>query len=155
MKIALASDHAGYSLKEDIKAHLLHKGISYLDFGTFNEEPVDYPDFAFSAARAIQKGECDRGILICGTGIGVAIAANKLQGIRAALCSDPFSATCARAHNDANILALGARVIPRELALQLVDIFLETLFEGGRHLLRIKKLEKLEKESCLKEKPRV
>lgn len=151
LKIALACDHAGFLLKEQIKAHLEEKGIFCKDFGTFSEEPVDYPDMAQKASRSVQKGECDRGIIICGTGIGVTIAANKLKGIRAALCCDSFSARCARAHNDANILTLGARVIEKEPALEIVDLFLETPFEGGRHLRRIKKIEKLEEEECLKE----
>ncbi len=150
MKVALACDHAGFLLKERIKDYLAEKGIFYEDFGTFDEEPVDYPDLAYKAASAVQKGEYNRGILVCGTGIGVAIAANKLKGIRAALCSDCFSASCARAHNDANILTLGARVMKKELALKIVDVFLETPFEGGRHLKRIKKIEKLENENCLK-----
>jgi len=150
LKVALACDHAGYLLKESIKGHLAKKGVLYGDFGTFGEEPVDYPDLAYKAARAVQKGEYSRGILVCGTGIGVAITANKLKGIRAALCSDCFSAGCARAHNDANILTLGARVMKKELALKIVDVFLETPFEGGRHLKRIKKIEKLENENCLK-----
>lgn len=150
MKIALASDHAGFRLKERIKEHLAEKGIMYEDFGTFDEKPVDYPDLAYKAASAVQKEVCGRGIIVCGTGIGVAIVANKLKGIRAALCSDLFSASCARAHNDANILTLGARVIEDELALQIVDIFLETPFDGGRHLKRIKKIEMLENEVCLK-----
>lgn len=151
MKVALACDHAGFLLKEHIKDFLEGKGILYKDFGTFDEKPVDYPDMACKAARAVQKGEFDRGILVCGTGIGVAIVANKLKGIRAALCSDTFSAGYARAHNDANILTLGARVIEKELALKIVDVFLETPFEGGRHLRRIKKIEKLENENCLGE----
>jgi ribose 5-phosphate isomerase B len=150
LKIALASDHAGFRLKERIKEYLAQKGIMYEDFGTFDEKPVDYPDLAYKAASAVQKEVCGRGIIVCGTGIGVAIAANKLKGIRAALCSDRFSASCARAHNDANILTLGARVIEDELALKIVDIFLETPFDGGRHLKRIKKIEMLENEECLK-----
>ncbi len=150
LKVALACDHAGFLLKEHIKEYLAEKGICCEDFGTFDEEPVDYPDLAYKAASAVQKGAYDRGILVCGTGIGVAITANKLKGIRAALCSDYFSARCARAHNDANILTLGARVMEKERALKIVDVFLETPFEGGRHLKRLKKIEKLEDENCLK-----
>lgn len=148
LKIALASDHAGYLLKEYIKKHLAEKGVFFKDFGTFNEKPVDYPDIAFKAAHAVQEGDCHRGIIVCGTGIGVAIAANKLRGIRAALCADHFSASCARGHNDANVLTLGARTIEKELARDIVDIFLETPFEGGRHLERIKKIARLEAEKC-------
>ncbi|HHT46124.1 MAG TPA: ribose 5-phosphate isomerase B [Firmicutes bacterium] len=144
MKIALASDHAGFLLKEHIKKYLEEKGIKYRDFGTDDETPVDYPDLALKAASAVQKGEFKKGIIICGTGIGVAITANKLKGIRAALCCDTFSARCARAHNDANILTLGARIIDRELALEIVDIFLNTAFEGGRHHRRIEKISNLE-----------
>lgn len=144
MKIALASDHAGYRLKEEIKKYLEQEGIVFQDFGVFDDTPVDYPDLAFLAAKAVQKGECERAILVCGTGIGVAITANKLKGIRAANCGDSFSARCARAHNDANVLALGARVTGAGLALEIVKIFLETPFEGGRHMKRVEKIHKLE-----------
>ena len=150
IKVALACDHAGFLLKEHIKEHLAKKGVLYKDFGTFNEESVDYPDLAYKAARAVQKGEYNQGIIVCGTGIGVAITANKLKGIRAALCSDRYSASCARGHNDANILTLGARIIGKELALEIVDVFQETSFEGGRHLERIKKITELEEKCCLK-----
>ena len=143
-------DHAGFVLKEHIKSHLAKKA-PYEDFGTFNSDPVDYPDFAYKAADAVQKGNCKTGILVCGTGIGVAITANKLKGIRAALCFDRFSASCARRHNDANILTLGARVLEKRLALEIVDVFLETNFEGGRHLERIKKIAELEEKNFLGE----
>jgi ribose 5-phosphate isomerase B len=148
VKIALASDHAGFRLKEQIKEFLNAKDLKCRDFGTYDEEPVDYPDLAYEAADAVQRGDFDRGILICGTGIGVAITANKVRGIRAAPCSDSFSARCARAHNDANILTLGARVIEKEKALEIVDIFLQTSFEGGRHHRRLEKIHKLEN-NCL------
>ncbi len=144
MKVALASDHAGFSLKESLKAFLSKKGITCQDFGTCGETPVDYPDLAYAAARAVQKNDCEKGIIICGTGIGVTITANKLKGIRAALCRDTFSARCARAHNDANILTLGARVTEREIALEIVEIFLKTAFEGGRHRRRIEKISQYE-----------
>ncbi|MGI6307590.1 MAG: ribose 5-phosphate isomerase B [Dethiobacteria bacterium] len=144
MKIVLAADHAGFSLKEFIKGYLAEKGIVYEDFGTFDEESVDYPDLAFKAARAVQQGNFARGILVCGTGIGVAIVANKLPGIRAALCNDLFSARYARAHNDANILTLGSRVLQKELAREIVGVFLETPFEGGRHQVRVEKIKELE-----------
>ncbi len=145
MRISLASDHAGFTLKEKIKEHLQENKYFYHDFGTFDEEPVDYPDLAYLAASAVQKGEYERGILVCGTGIGVCIAANKLQGIRAAHCGESYSARCSREHNDANILTLGARVIGVGIALEIVRVFLETPFAGGRHLLRLEKISRLEK----------
>lgn len=147
MRISLASDHAGFALKEKIKAYLEENKYFYHDFGTFSQEPVDYPDLAYLATSAVQKGEYDRGILVCGTGIGVCIAANKLRGIRAAHCGESYSARCAREHNDANILTLGSRVLGAGLALEIVRVFLETPFEGGRHLLRLEKIQKLEESS--------
>jgi ribose 5-phosphate isomerase B len=150
LKIALASDHAGFVLKEQIKEYLKKINIAYEDFGTYDEKPVDYPDLAYTAARAVQRGDLDKGILICGTGIGVAITANKLKGIRAAPCGDLFSTRYARAHNDANILTLGARVIDKKLALEIVNVFLETPFEGGRHSRRIKKIQSVE-EKCFQQ----
>ena len=147
MKVALASDHAGFLLKEYIKSFLSENEITYQDFGTRDETPVDYPDLAYMAARAVQIGDCEKGIIICGTGIGVAITANKLKGIRAAPCCDTFSARCARAHNDANILTLVARVIDKEIDLEMVDIFLKTAFEGGRHHRRIEKISQYEDNS--------
>ena len=147
MKVVLASDHAGFLLKEYIKSFLTEKEILYQDFGTCDETPVDYPDLAYMAARSVHKGDYEKGMIFCGTGNGVAITANKLKGIRAALCCDNFSARCARAHNDANILTLGARIIDREIALEIVDIFLKTTFEGGRHHRRIEKISKYEDKS--------
>ena len=144
--IALACDHGGYVLMQAVKKHLDALGISYRDFGTWSEESCDYPDYAAPAARAVASGECDRGILICGTGIGIAIAANKIPGIRAATCSDCFSAEATRRHNDANMLAMGARVLGEGLALKIVDIFLTTPFEGGRHQRRIDKIAALERD---------
>ena len=144
MKVVLAADHAGYPLKEYIKNYLAEKEIACQDMGTYDQEPVDYPDLAFQAARAVQRGDFTRGIIVCGTGLGVAIVANKLRGIRAAPCGDLFSARYARAHNDINILTLGARVLQKELAREIVDIFLKTPFEGGRHLTRVEKIRKLE-----------
>jgi len=152
LKIALAADHAGFPLKEYIKQYLIEKGVVHADFGTFNEDSVDYPDLAFKAASAVQQGDCARGILVCGTGIGVAIVANKLPGIRAALCNDLFSARYAREHNDAHILTLGSRIIQAELAREIVRVFLETPFVGGRHLQRIKKIEALERRLCRSDK---
>ena len=144
MKVALAADHAGFFLKEKAGIYLKEKGFDVEDFGTHSEEPVDYPDLAEKAARAVQRGECERGILFCGTGIGVAITANKLRGIRAACCTDCYSAACAREHNDANILALGTRVTGPGLALKIIDIFLQTPFAGGRHQARLEKIKALE-----------
>ena len=142
--IALGADHAGFELKEVIKKHLADKGIETKDFGTYNTDSVDYPDFAYNTAKAVTSGECQYGILCCGTGIGISIAANKVKGIRAALCSDEFSAEMTRRHNDSNIICFGGRVINSQLALKLVDIFLETPFEGGKHLVRINKIKDIE-----------
>ena len=142
--IALACDHGGFALMQAVKKHLDDLGLAYRDFGTWSEDSCDYPDYAAPAARAVASGDCDRGILICGTGIGIAIAANKIRGIRAATCSDCFSAEATRRHNDANMLAMGARVLGEGLALKIVDIFLTTPFEGGRHQRRIDKIAALE-----------
>ena len=140
--IALASDHGGFQLKKAIMAHLDKRGLAYKDFGTYSEDSCDYPDFAKPAAHAVVDGECDKGILICGTGIGISITANKIKGVRAALCSDCFSAQATREHNDANILAMGARVVGEGLALKIVDTFLDTPFSNDpRHLRRISKIE--------------
>ena len=142
--IALACDHAALQLKEEIKKHLEQKGLQYKDFGTFTSDSCDYPDFAYPAAKSVADGECDRGILVCGTGIGMSICANKVKGVRCALCGDCFSAEATRRHNDANILAMGARVIGVGLALKIVDAFLDTPFEGGRHQRRIDKITQIE-----------
>lgn len=144
MKIALGSDHGGYQLKETIKAFLNELGMEYKDFGTDSEESVDYPDFALKVAEAVAGGQYDRGILICGTGIGIGIAANKVPGIRAALCHDVFSAKASREHNDANILSLGQRVIGPGLALEIVKAWLSTGFAGGRHQRRVDKIKAIE-----------
>ena len=144
MKIALAADHAGFSLKEDARDFLEKEGFVVQDYGTFSEESVDYPELAAKAARAVQKGECERGILFCGTGVGVAIAANKLKGIRAACCTDCYTAACAREHNDANILTLGSRVTGPGLALRIINAFLQASFAEGRHRARIEKIRNLE-----------
>ncbi|SNR83567.1 ribose 5-phosphate isomerase B [Desulfurobacterium atlanticum] len=145
MKIALASDHGGYRLKETIKKFLEEENIEYIDFGTNSEESVDYPDFALKAAESIVKEETDRGIFICGTGIGISIAANKVPGIRAALCYNIFAAEMSRRHNNANVLALGGRVIGDELAKAIVKKWLETPFDGGRHERRINKISEIER----------
>jgi len=151
MKIALGSDHGGYNLKEYIKRYLKENNIEFEDFGTFSTESVDYPDFAEVVAKAVAEGRFDRGILCCGTGIGVAITANKIPGIRAALCTDCFAAKASREHNDSNILCLGERVTGPGLALMIVDIWLKTEFEGGRHKRRVDKISKIE-EKYLKSK---
>ena len=143
--IVLGADHGGYALKEEIKAHLDSRGIAYRDMGTHTEESCDYPDIVVPVCQAVISGEAERGILVCGTGIGVSMAANKIHGIRAALCGDCFSAKYTRLHNDANILCLGGRVTGPGLALEIVDLFLDTPFEGGRHQRRIDKIAALEK----------
>lgn len=135
--IALGCDHGGYALMQKVKKHLDELGLEYKDFGTYSEDSCDYPIYGKAAAEAVANGECDRGIVICGTGIGISIAANKVKGIRAALCSDCFSAEMTRRHNDANILAMGARVLGEGLALKITDTFLNTEFDGGRHQRRI------------------
>lgn len=140
--IALGSDSAGYGLKQEVMKYLEGNGIAYKDYGCYNEEPCDYPVYAKAVAKAIVDGECDRGILICGTGIGISIAANKVRGIRAALCHDTFSAQATREHNDANVLAMGARVIGTGLALKIVETFLNTEFSHiERHVNRIRQIE--------------
>ncbi len=141
MKIAIGGDHGGFRLKNQIIKHLESKGIEYKDFGTFSEESVDYPDYGQAVGKAVASGDFDRGIVICGTGIGISIAANKVPGVRAALCGDCFSAKASREHNDANVLALGERVIGVELAKMITDIWLETEFAGGRHARRVKRIE--------------
>ncbi len=140
MKIALGSDHAGFQLKQTIADHLGSAGIVYEDFGVFAENSIDYPDQAALVAGAVKSDQCSCGILICGTGIGMSIAANKYKGIRAALCGDTFSARYAREHNNANILTMGSRVIGSGLALAIVDTYLKSSFEGGRHNRRIEKI---------------
>lgn len=137
--IAIGSDHAGYELKEFIKQQLSNLGYEAEDFGTHGTESVDYPDYGMQVARAIDSGDYDRGILICGTGLGMSMVANRHSGVRAALCHDPFSAMMSRKHNDANILVLGGRVIGTELARQIVKTWMETPFEGGRHQERLEK----------------
>lgn len=144
MRIALGADHAGVALKEQLKARLDERGILYTDFGTTGTDSVDYPDFATAVARQVASGAFDRGVLVCGTGIGMAIAANKVPGVRAAPVVDEQSAALSREHNDANVLALGARVTSTELAVRLLDLFLDTPFSGGRHQRRIDKLTALD-----------
>ena len=140
--IAIACDHGGYALKTEIIRHLNSKGCEVKDFGSYDDNSCDYTDYAHTACAAVQSGECEHAILICGTGIGMSIAANKLRGIRAALCGDCFSAMATREHNDANVLCLGARVIGPSLALMIVDTFLSTPFSNApRHVRRISKIE--------------
>ena len=143
--IAISSDHGGYALKQQLMKHLTDLGLEYKDYGTYSEESCDYPIYAEAVARAVAGGEAERGILICGTGIGMSMAANKIHGIRCALCGDCYSAELTRRHNDANILALGARVLGEGLAEKIMDTFLTTEFEGGRHARRIGLIADLEK----------
>ncbi len=140
--IALGCDSAGYELMQEVKKHLDERGLEYKDFGTYSTDPVDYPVYGKKVAHAVADGECERGILICGTGIGISIAANKVKGIRAALCHDVFSAEATRLHNDANILAMGGRVVGPGPAIMIVDKFLDTPFSGvERHVRRVAMLE--------------
>lgn len=140
--IGIGSDHGGYALKQEIIQYLEEKGLEYKDYGSYDEKSCDYPVYGKAVAKAVVSGECDKGILICGTGIGISIAANKVKGIRAALCSDCFSAEATRLHNDANIVAMGARVVGPGLAVKIVDTFLNTPFSGDeRHQRRISLIE--------------
>ena len=143
--IAIASDHGGYALKEHIKAYLAAKGITCQDFGTDSTESCDYPIFGKAAAEAVASGQCEKGIVICTTGIGISISANKVKGVRCALCGDSFSAEMTRRHNDANMLAMGAGIVGPNLAERIVDTFLSTQFEGGRHARRVALLMDIEK----------
>ena len=140
--IAIGSDHGGFELKNTLMKHLEQRGFAYKDFGTYSEASCDYPAYGKAVANAVADGECERGILICGTGIGVSITANKVPGIRAALCGDCFSAEATRQHNDANILCMGARVVGEGLALKIADTFLDTPFSNDeRHIRRISQIE--------------
>ena len=144
MKIAVGADHGGYALKDIIVDRLQERGYEVRDFGTHGPEPVDYPDYARPVARAVASGVFDLGILVCGTGIGVSIAANKVVGIRAAACSDTYSARMSRQHNNANVLCLGGRVLGPGLALDIVDAWLTAEFEGGRHARRVEGIHRIE-----------
>ena len=140
--IAIGSDHGGFELKEKLMEHLSERGLEYKDFGTYSSASCDYPVYAKAVANAVASGECDRGIIICGTGIGVSITANKVRGIRAALCGDYFSAEATRQHNDANVLCMGARVVGEGLALKIADTFIDTHFSNDeRHIHRISMIE--------------
>ena len=141
MKIAAASDHGGFALKEEVKKHLMERGIEVLDLGTHSEESVDYPVYGKACGEAVASGKADLGIVVCGTGIGISIAANKVKGIRCGLCTSVEMARLTKQHNNANILALGGRTTETGLAMEIVDTWLDTEFEGGRHERRINKLE--------------
>ena len=145
--IAIGSDHAAFALKEEIKAYLIEKGYKVQDFGAFGPERADYCDFGFQVGEAVARGECEKGVLFCGSGVGISISANKVRGIRAVVCSEPYSAKLSREHNDTNILALGARVVGIGLAKVIVDVWLGAEFEGGRHAGRIEKIARYERQS--------
>jgi ribose 5-phosphate isomerase B len=144
MKMALGSDHAGFELKEDLRAYLAGLKIEALDLGTYSEDSVDYPDVAVKVAEKVARGDVDRGLLICGTGIGMSIVANRFAGVRAALCQDLYTARVSREHNNANILALGGRLIGKGLAREILKVWLEAEFQGGRHERRLDKIAALE-----------
>ncbi|MCX7831576.1 MAG: ribose 5-phosphate isomerase B [Actinobacteria bacterium] len=144
MRVAIGADHAGYKLKEFLKKRLQDCGYSIVDVGTFSEDSVDYPDYAYEVSNLIVNGKADFGVLVCGTGLGMSIAANKIRGIRAAACSNIFESIMSRRHNDANIICVGSRVIGDEHAFLLVKTFLEEPFEGGRHQRRVEKIKQLE-----------
>ena len=144
MRISIACDHGAFDLKARLKAHLLEQGHQVTDCGTHSGESCDYPDFAAAAARLVADGSCERGVVLCTTGIGMSIAANKVKGVRCALCHEPLSAEMTRRHNDANVLAMGAGVTGGNLAQRILDVFLSTQFEGGRHQRRVDKVMELE-----------
>jgi ribose 5-phosphate isomerase B len=150
MWIGVACDHGGFELKEELKAFLKSLGAEPMDMGTFSEESVDYPDFGVLVAEKVSRGELKKGILICGTGIGMSMVANKFPRVRAALANDLYSSRCSREHNDANILIIGGRVVGKELAKEIIKVWLETPFAGGRHKRRLEKIETLEKEKFKK-----
>ena len=145
MKVAMACDHGGFDLKNTLKQELIAMGHEVVDFGCDSTASVDYPDYGYKAAKAVATGECEKGVVICGTGIGISISCNKVNGIRCALCHDVFSAKATRAHNDANMLAMGQRVIGPGHAIEVLHAFFEGEYEGGRHDLRIQKLMAIEK----------
>ncbi|MCI0502657.1 MAG: ribose 5-phosphate isomerase B [Fusobacteria bacterium] len=146
MKIIIGSDHGGFELKEIIREYILKKGLEVQDVGVFASESVDYPDYAKKVGEAVASGNGDFGIVVCGTGIGMSIAANKIPGIRCALCNDVYTAKMARGHNDANVLAIGGRVVGKGVALMIIDTFLNSSFEGGRHNTRLAKIRDIEGE---------
>lgn len=138
--IAIGADHAGYALKETLKAYLDKCEVPYVDLGCFSEDSVDYPDFAAKVAQSVQSGDCVQGVLCCGSGVGVAITANRFPGVRAVVCHDPFITTMSRRHNDANVICFGARIVAAPYAIELLDVFLNTPFEAGRHQKRVDKM---------------
>jgi len=150
MKIALACDHAARGLKEEIKKYLESLGHEYEDFGTYTDESCNYPEFGYKAAKAVASGECERGIICCGTGVGISLAANKVKGIRCVVCSDTYSALLSRQHNNTNMLSLGARVVGVDLALMIVKAFLDGEYEGGRHQKRVDMLMEIDETRELK-----
>jgi len=145
MRVYLGSDHAGFEMKESLKAYFERRGLEVVDVGAYSEDPVDYPDNAAQVARAVSGTSADRGVLVCGSGIGMAIAANKIAGVRAAMVTDPELARMARLHNDANVISLGGRHIPLDVAERILDAFFDTEFEGGRHQHRVEKIGALER----------
>ena len=145
MKVAVGCDHGGLNLKKEVIKILEARGYEYKDFGTYSDSSCDYPDYALPVAEAVASGEMDRGIIICGTGIGVSIVANKVPGVRCALCHDVFSAKATRMHNDTNVMTMGERVIGKGLMTEIVNAWLDTEFEGGRHVQRIEKITAIEK----------
>ena len=147
MKISLGSDHGAFAMKEHLKQYLTEQGHQVVDCGTYSTDSCDYADFAKAAAQLVASGDCDRGIVMCTTGIGISIAANKVRGIRCALCSEPYSAEMTRRHNDANMLAMGGALIGPNMADRIVDVFLNTEFEGGRHARRVGKIMAIENEA--------
>mgnify|MGYP000578744940 CR=1 FL=1 len=142
--IALGSDHGGWALKQEVMKHLDARGLEYKDYGTYSEDSCDYPVYGKAVAHAVADGECEKGIIICGTGIGISITANKVKGIRCALCGDSYSAEMTRRHNDANVLAMGAGIIGPNLAKKITEVFLTTEFEGGRHARRVGLLDNIQ-----------
>ncbi|MBU9736649.1 ribose 5-phosphate isomerase B [Diplocloster agilis] len=142
--IALASDHVGIELKRSIMEYLDEKGYAYVDYGTYDTVRCNYPEYALKAANAVANQECDRGILCCGTGVGISIAANKVKGIRCVVCSDPYSALLSRQHNDSNMLAMGSRVVGKDLALMILECWLNGEYEGGRHAVRVREISQIE-----------
>lgn len=147
MKVALASDHAGYALKTGIKDYLAKNGIPYQDYGTHSEDRVDYVDFAEKALDGMRTGFCDRAILVCGTGLGMAMVANKFRGVRATPCCDEYMARMSRSHNDSNCLTLGGRILPLDEAILIVETWLNTPYEAGRHQVRLEKIQRIEQKN--------
>jgi ribose 5-phosphate isomerase B len=148
--IALASDHVGYVLKIVIIKYLEELGLSFKDFGTYDTERSNYPEYGYKAAIAVSQGECEKGIVFCGTGVGISIAANKVKGIRCVVCSEPYSALLSRQHNDTNMLAIGSRVVGSDLALMIVKEWLGGVFEGGRHAIRVEQISQIEQTGEIK-----